>query len=329
MDRPLRFHPFLRPMVWGGRRLGDVLGKPLAPNALYGESWEVSDHPVHRSIAASGPWAGRSLRDLMERERPSLLGTQAAPNAVFPWLIKFLDAYVWLSVQVHPDETAVRKLLPGEGSKTEAWFVIDAAAGSRIYAGLLPGVDKARLRAALEIGTVADCLHQFAPRPGDCVYLPAGTVHAVGGGVLMAEIQQTSDATFRLFDWNRADHQGKRRTLHIEEAIASIHWDFGPVSPVHAGDFTTPAPAASANRRQSLVRSPYFVLEYLQSNEPQFLGGSGRLQAAVILEGTATLELKGAKEEVSRGQTWLLPASMPEVPCRPRGVLKALLCTLP
>src|ERR1700687_3272987 len=102
-------------MVWGERRLGDLLGKPLAPHTLYGESWEVSDHPVHRSVAASVPWAGHSLRDLMERESPALLGTAAA-HAVFPWLIKFLDANDWLSVQVHPDETAVRKLLPGEGS---------------------------------------------------------------------------------------------------------------------------------------------------------------------------------------------------------------------
>jgi mannose-6-phosphate isomerase len=265
----------------------------------------------------------------MERDSPSLLGAGAATHAVFPWLIKFLDANDWLSVQVHPDETAVRKLLPGEGSKTEAWFVIDAAPGSQIYAGLLPGINEARLRAALENGTVADCLHHFTPRPGDCVYLPAGTVHAVGGGVLMAEIQQTSDATFRLFDWNRADHEGKRRTLHIEEAITSIHWGFGPVSPVHADGFATPAPATGASYRQLLVRSPYFVLEYVQASEPQVLGGKGRLQAVVILEGAATLELKGAMEEVSRGQTWLLPASMPEGSCRPGGVLKALLCTLP
>jgi mannose-6-phosphate isomerase len=328
VDRPLRFHPFLRPMVWGGRRLGEALGKPLAPQTLYGESWEVSDHPVHRSVAASGPWAGRSLRDLMERESPSLLGAAAAPT-VFPWLIKFLDANDWLSVQVHPDETAVRKLLPGEGSKTEAWFVIDAAAGSQIYAGLLPGVNEARLRAALNNGTVADCLHHFTPRPGDCVYLPAGTVHAVGGGVLIAEIQQTSDATFRLFDWNRADHEGKRRTLHVEEAIASIHWDFGPVTPVHVDSFATSRTTTGARGVQTLVRSPYFVLEYLQGSEPQVWGGNGRLQAVILLEGAATLDAKGPKEEVSIGQTWLLPATMPEVSCRPRGVLKTLRCTLP
>ena len=138
-----------------------------------------------------------------------MLGKAAANYEVFPWLVKFLDARDWLSVQVHPDEEAVLRLWPGEGAKTEAWFVLAADPGSRIYAGLEPGTDKAGFRAALQAGTVAKCLHHFEPRPGDCVFLPAGTVHAVGGGVLMAEIQQTSDATFRLFDWHRRDAQGK------------------------------------------------------------------------------------------------------------------------
>src|SRR5262249_19325002 len=151
--------------------------------------------------------------------------------AVFPWLVKYLDARDWLSVQVHPDDEAVRRLWPGEGGKTEAWFVLAAAPESKIYAGLLPGVDEPALRKALATGTVADCLHQFRPRPGDCLFLPAGTVHAVGGGVLLAEVQQTSDATFRLFDWNRVDAQGRPRSLHVEQALACINWRQGPVLP--------------------------------------------------------------------------------------------------
>src|SRR5207248_4186771 len=174
---------------------------------------------------------------LLETERAELLGPAAAACPTFPWLVKFLDCNDWLSVQVHPPEEAVKRLWPGEGSKTEAWFVLDTAPGSRIYAGLLPGTDAARLRAALKTGTVAECLHQFTPRPGDCVFLPAGTVHAVGGGVLMAEVQQTSDATFRLFDWDRRDAQGKSRTLHVEEALACIDWSRGPVTPERVADF--------------------------------------------------------------------------------------------
>src|SRR5205807_3294847 len=151
-----------------------------------------------------------------------------------------------------------------EGSKTEAWFVLDAAPGSRIYAGLLPGMDEARLRAALAMGTVAEYLHFFEPRAGDGVFLPAGTVHAVGGGVLMAEVQQTSDATFRLFDWNRRDAQGKSRKLHIEEGLASIHWNRGPVEPIRTGGFRHAASGKdpAARIRQSLVQCPYFGLEY-------------------------------------------------------------------
>src|SRR3954471_288829 len=125
MPHPLRFVPFLRPMVWGGRRLSDRLGKPLPAAGPYGESWDLSDHPLHRSVVASGPLAGRTLRELMERDAPGLVGRDPGPG--FPWLVKFLDAADWLSVQVHPDERAVKTLLPGEGSKTEAWFILDAA----------------------------------------------------------------------------------------------------------------------------------------------------------------------------------------------------------
>src|SRR5262245_25795845 len=237
---PLRFHTFLRPMVWGGRRLGALLGKELGPDALYGESWELSDHPLHRSVVAQGPLAGKTLRELMEADAAGLLGRAAKGHTTFPWLVKFLDAADWLSVQVHPDAEAVRRLWPGEGSKTEAWFVLEASPGSRIYAGLLPGVDEPSLRRALAAGAVTGCLHSFEPRPGDSVFLPAGTVHAVGGGVLLAELQQTSDATFRLFDWNRLDGSGQARLLHVEESLACIHWDQGPVRPVTAVGFADP-----------------------------------------------------------------------------------------
>src|SRR5436190_16117564 len=144
---PLRFVPFLRPMVWGGRRLGAILGKRLPTEEPYGESWEISDHPLHRSVVANAPLAGTTLRQLMETRRDELLGT-AAQHMIFPLLVKYLDANDWLSVQVHPDEETVKKLWPGEGSKTEAWFVIDTAPGSRVYAGLLPGVGEPELRAA-------------------------------------------------------------------------------------------------------------------------------------------------------------------------------------
>src|SRR4051794_33250146 len=139
-------------MVWGGRRLGSVLNKPLPTPEPYGESWEVSDHPLHRSVVSSGRWADHTLRQLIESDATALLGPTA--HKTFPWLIKFLDASDWLSVQVHPDERAVRWLWPQEGSKTEAWFIIDTAPGSRVWAGLRPGIEPAQLLAAIRAGTV-------------------------------------------------------------------------------------------------------------------------------------------------------------------------------
>jgi mannose-6-phosphate isomerase len=314
-------------MVWGGRRLGDVLGKHLPGDGPYGESWEVSDHPGHRSAPAGT--AGRTLRELMETDREALLGPAAGAYPVFPWLVKFLDANDRLSVQVHPDEEAVARLWPGEGSKTEAWFVLEAAPGSRVYAGLLPGVDEGRLRRALAEGTVADCLYQFRPRPGDCLFLRAGTVHAVGGGVLMAEVQQTSDATFRLYDWDRKDPSGRPRQLHVEEALASVHWDFGPVRPVRAERYPVPGGRAGGPVRQELVRCRYFVLEYLRQEKPFTLGGASRLQVAVGLHGRGRVGSDGGWEPVAAGETLVLPAALRPTRWVPDGPLGLLVATLP
>ncbi len=319
LQQPLRFVPFLRPMVWGGRRLGQ-LGKDLPSEDRFGEAWDISDHANHRSVVAEGPHAGETLRFLMENYREALLGKSAEKHLTFPWLFKFLDCEDWLSVQVHPDEEAVVRLLPGEGSKTECWFIFDAAPESRIYAGLMPGVGPDELRQALTDGNVTKCLHQFTPEPGDCLFLRAGTVHAVGGGVLMAEIQQTSDATFRLYDWGRRDAQGKSRQLHLDEAFASIHWEYGPVDPVKVEAFDKDTSA-----EQSLVRCPYFELEFVRSNEPIPVGGSGKLQVFAVLAGSAKID----GLHLSKGQVWLLPADMAGANCVPDSSVAIMRCSLP
>lgn len=322
-EQPLHFDPYLRPMVWGGRRLGDLLGKPLPDAAPYGEAWEVSDHASHSSRVNRGPLAGETLRDLMRRWREPLLGPAATQHTAFPLLVKLLDANDWLSVQVHPNDEAVRTLWPGEAGKTEVWFILDAQPGSKVWAGLKPGVDAVQLRRALAEGTVADCLHSFEPRPGDCLFLKAGTVHAVGGGVLMAEVQQTSDATFRLFDWNRVDAQGKSRQLHIDQALACIDWHAGPVEPIRVGDFREP-PRGPLEQR-GLVSCPYFELDFVRAGERFPCGGTGRTQIVTVLHGTALL----AGEELHTGDTWLLPASMPSLPLTPAPGVALLRSTLP
>jgi mannose-6-phosphate isomerase len=316
-------------MVWGGRRLESVLGKSLPTAEPYGESWEISDHSLHRSSVAAGRWSGQTLRHLMEQERVGLLGPAAEAYKTFPWLVKFLDASDWLSVQVHPDERSVRRLWPGEGSKTEVWFVLNAEPGSRIYAGLLPGTNEARLRSALDTGTVAECLHQFVPQPGDSVFLPAGTVHAVGGGVLMAEIQQTSDATFRLFDWNRRNAQGEARKLHIEESLACIKWEQDPVRPIRVAGFRDQLGKAPRRLRQPLVQCHSFDLEYLLETDPFVCGDAGRLQVLIPVRGAGRFTAPGQEEKIQIGQAWVLPAGMHGVSCRPHPELGFLLCTLP
>jgi mannose-6-phosphate isomerase len=303
-------------MVWGGRRLGQALGKALPTGETYGESWEVSDHASHRSAADDGS----TLRGLMERDAKSLLG---AKGDQFPWLVKYLDARDWLSVQVHPDEEAVKSLLPGENSKTEAWFILAAEPGSRVYAGLRPGVDEARLRKAVADGAVAGCLHSFEPRAGECLFLPAGTVHAVGGGVLIAEVQQTSDATFRLFDWNRVDAKGEVRQLHVEEAMASIAWAAGPVDPVRVEGYPHGGPAW-----QELVRCRYFRLDYVRQREA-FCLPAGRMQVVMVLHGAGELWCEGGRERLAAGDTLLLPATMPVARVLPRGGVGLLLASLP
>ena len=316
---PIRFQPFHRPMVWGGRTLETHLKRQLASSENYGESWEISDHPSHLSVVAEGPLHGKTLRELMRENSRELLGKNSSHSS-FPWLVKYLDAHDWLSVQVHPDEHKVKTLWPGEGPKNEAWLILDAKPTAKIFAGLLPGVTPQQVRDASIAGTVGELLHQFTPNKGDCVYLPAGTVHAVGGGVLIAEIQQTSDATFRLFDWNRKDSQGKSRQLHLEESMACIDWTSGPVHPVK----NNPNEA-----RCTLVKTPYFHLDVLNSKATQVLSNEGQMQVGMVLEGEGTLTSESHQIHIKPGDTFLFPASLKQVSWQPVGTQRILLGTLP
>ncbi|MFQ3592819.1 MAG: type I phosphomannose isomerase catalytic subunit [Gemmataceae bacterium] len=323
MRSPLRFQPYLRPMVWGGRALGEKIGKLLPTADAYGESWEVSDHASHHSVVSHGPLQGLTLRSLMIHHRAALVGDWSAP--LFPWLIKFLDCHDWLSVQVHPDEQAVRTLLPGENSKTEAWFILDVQPGARVYAGLRPEVDATTFERAVLKGTVADCLHSFQPKPGDCIFLPAGTVHAVGGGVLMAEVQQTSDATFRLFDWNRTGPDGMVRQLHLPQGLASMNWQAGPIAPVRVHDYGP----AEYPLCQSLVRCRYFHLDYIRQAEPFLFGGTGRTIAIIGLHGKAEVHCHEGPMNFTIGSTLLYPASCPSTWIVPQDEIGLLVTTLP
>jgi len=306
---PLRFEPIFRRYVWGGRRLGTVLGKPIGTETC-AESWEVVDHGPDQSRVIAGPLAGMTLEDLVRDRGPELLGRNN-PQARFPLLVKFLDAQQPLSVQVHPDDARAAKLDPPDLGKTEAWVVLAAEPGSLIYAGLKRGFDRPALAREVARGTCELCLHRFEPRAGDCIFLPAGTVHALGAGLLAAEIQQSSDTTYRLFDWNRLGPDGQPRPLHVEEALDAIDYQLGPVDPV--------APAPTDRPWVSrLVDCDKFVLDRWDVSEPQAAGEADRSHILVALDGAVDVGRDPTGQPLSKGETLLLPAAAGPAMLTPR-----------
>ena len=237
-----------------------------------------------------------------------LLGRAVPPPQLFPFLVKFLDCHELLSIQVHPSDQFARELLGEPSGKSEAWVVVEAEPGARIYAGLLPGTTRATVEALLDAGRLAEGLHGFVPKAGDCLFLPAGTVHAAGGGVLLAEVEQPSDATFRLFDWNRLASDGKPRPLHREEALRSIDWSAGPVRPVSAAPIER---LPSGVRGEHLVACAYFALDRFWLAGSLAMPYPGRLSIWLVLEGSAELASTSGpyRRWFRAGETVLIPAS--------------------
>ncbi len=320
---PLRFQPILRRLIWGGRRLGTLLHKPIGPESDYAESWEVSDHRDAVSVVAEGPLAGRTLRDLIAEHAPDLLGPALAGTRQFPLLIKFLDANQVLSVQVHPDDALGRTLVNDNG-KTEAWVIVHAEPGSLIYAGLNPGVSRDQFAEAIAAGQVEPRLHRFHPRPGDCVLIPAGTVHAIGAGIVLAEVQQMSDATFRVFDWGRVGPDGKPRQLHVAASLQAMDFSAGPRDAL--APQATPCPGGT---RERLARCPYFALERLKLSGPGQTGAFDRFTILMGLGGRALVRADGADYALELGQTLLLPAVLGPCALVPQPEATILTCVVP
>lgn len=228
-DHLLRFTPLFRTRVWGGRRLETVLNRNLPDSQPYGESWDLVDRDADQSVVASGPLAGTSLNELWTGHRARVFGPALAQSKAprFPLLIKVLDCADDLSIQVHPpDQVAPR--LAGE-PKTEMWYVAAADPGARIFAGLRRGVTRDRFEKALEAGEVEALVHHLEPKVGDSLFVPSGRLHALGRGLLIYEIQQNSDTTYRVFDWNRVGLDGAPRELHVKQSLECI--DFDDVEP--------------------------------------------------------------------------------------------------
>ncbi len=292
---PLKFRPIYKQRIWGGQKLREVFDKDLPPFEKIGESWELADLPNDKSVIANGELAGETLNSAIEKYAEEITGNEDFSRA-FPLLIKFLDAQDILSVQVHPDPETCRRMGKGE-PKTECWYIISAEPGAVIYKGLKQGVTKEQFAEAIEKGNVADMLAKVSVEAGECHFLPAGTPHAIGPGLLIAEIQMPSDTTYRVFDWNRIDEAGKARELHIEEALESIHFDAS-------------ADNLSVTTMGRLVDCEYFRIDKgHQGKDCELLLSPGQTKTLIIISGFGTiLGTEGSSVEFVAGDTLLVPA---------------------
>lgn len=307
---PLLLAPILKQARWGGTRLEAHFGKKLASGKACAESWEVADFDDCSSSVVGGSLDRRTLHELMRDHSSELLGRHnGCPR--FPLLCKFLDAADRLSVQVHPDDEYAAHHGLRYGGKSEAWVILEADSGSRIYAGLRPGVNRDVLQEAVQLGSVAECLESLVVQSGDCFNIPAGTVHAIGEGILLAEIQQPSDVTFRLFDWNRTDADGCRRPLHVAESLDCIDFEAPVVrraKPVRLSD--------ASGIVEHLLRTPYFEIRRHRGPGSHVFEDDDRFHVLMVIDGLPSVTAGPETFELSAGRTVLLPAHRPRTTLR-------------
>jgi mannose-6-phosphate isomerase len=300
---PLTFCPLFKERVWGGRRLEALYGKPLPPGVPIGESWEISDRAGDVSIIANGPLAGKDLHYLVREFGSKLLGKATPTKGRFPLLIKILDSCDRLSLQVHPPGGKAAVL--GGEPKTEFWYIAQAEPGAELYVGLKKHCTRGKFIERIGQGTVEDCFHKVPVRSGDAMFLPSGRVHALGAGMVIFEIQQNSDTTYRVFDWNRLGLNGKPRDLHIKESLESIDFeDFEPTL-VH------PEPKAGLIEMSSLVKHALFSVDLasLKRNETLPLL-EDQMQILAVVSGEVEAKGAGISVTVGPGQFCLLPACL-------------------
>ena len=294
--------------VWGGRRLETRLGKRLPPHGRIGESWEIVDRPEAQSVVRTEPLRGKTLHDLWTHHRSEVFGSRLPDSPRFPLLFKLLDAEERLSVQVHPP-AHVAPGLEGE-PKTEMWYILATSGDADIFAGLRAGVSREDFERALRAGSVEETVHRIPVRPGDCIFIPSGRIHAIGAGNVIVEVQQNSDTTYRVFDWNRPGSDGNPRELHIDESLASI-------------DFADVEPALEIPKAGTLVCCPYFHVEKWDLEQPRESSPPGEFAIFTLLAGT----IKSAGMEFHPGDFFLIPATLKDRTLHPVGGPASLLRT--
>ena len=307
---PLTFQPIFKQRVWGGRELERLYHKPLPSGVPIGESWEITDRPGDVSVITNGPLAGKDLHWLMENHAADLLGDAEPQRGRFPLLIKILDAQDKLSLQVHPP--AARAAEPGGEPKTEMWFIAEAVPGAELFVGLKLGVTRAEFERKIKAGTVAECFHRVPVRAADAMFLPSGRVHALGAGLVIFEIQQNSDTTYRVFDWNRLGLDGKPRELHVPQSLASI--DFNDFEP-------SLLPSAfvqqGTQRVRPLVSDPLFTVEAHQADPAVTVPlRPNKMQIVALLAGRVHFISGQEKLILTPGQFCLVPASLAQAVLR-------------
>lgn len=322
---PLRFKPIYQYRLWGGRRLSSLLSTPLPGTGPIGEAWLLSDRDDHQSIVSDGELKDQTLSQLMEQFPEQLLGASGRGYKKFPLLLKFLDASDMLSVQVHPSD-AHRDLLPeGETGKTEAWVVLESQPESRIYAGLKKGTTVDDLRQSFKNGTIEEHLASFTPKPGEGIFLQAGTVHALGGNVVVFEVQENSDVTFRLYDWDHIDIKtGHTRPLQFDKALDCI--DFAQVA---VGPVLPELESVVPVMRERIFDSEHFCLWRLHGESSFTVGTVEMLRVLVCIEGSGHVEYNGANYDINKGDVMILPAVVGECDLMPHGVVSILEIGLP
>lgn len=299
---PLLIDPALHVKVWGGRKLQTLLGKSLPTDQPYGESWELHDS----ATIANGPLAGQTVGDALRHWGHALVGPNSDPAEGFPLLAKFLDAQDWLSVQVHPDDEQARHLEGDPRGKTEAWYVLAADPGSKLVCAIQPGSSREAVASAIRENRLEDLLVYAEVAPGDVLLNNAGGIHALGPGIVIYEIQQSSDVTYRLYDWGRMDLNGQPRTLHIDKGVQVSNLESIPEI-VHTGGSAMPI--------IDVVHCPYFATLLHQLNPRNgtriTLDTHGtQFHILTCIEGTATVEAGATRFELGLGRTALIPAGL-------------------
>ncbi|HWZ13588.1 MAG TPA: type I phosphomannose isomerase catalytic subunit [Mucilaginibacter sp.] len=321
---PLKFEPIYQYRIWGGRRLADLLTKPLPPDDLIGEAWILSDRDDHPSKVTDGPLKGQTICQLFEHSYEGLMGKMSGHFKRFPLLLKFLDCRKVLSVQVHPTDDQKKYIPAGESGKTEAWVVLQTGKEAIIYAGLKPGTNEEKLRNSLEKHTVADDLASFKPAVGDSVLIKAGTVHTLGD-VVVFEVQENSDVTYRLYDWDRVDEKtGKPRDLQVEQALACIDFTKTAIKPV-----TPVIQVAERILCEKLIEDPHFTVWRYTGTTSFTVGKKKTPRILVGIEGDGEVEFNGDKYKLTKGDVMLLPAIVGACPLVPAGRIILLEIAIP